>query len=1369
MSPSYKEYFDKTLSLISQLPILGDEKKMSMMDMHDQTLHWDVIYKKMLEFLTKCLYDAQSLKKIYEQASAKPTIQSIAPQETSTPQESIYQPWTNKPYTFTSSNQAYQTTLPSVVSSAVTKTTNSLQQQQQQQQLSSEIKLQYCRVSGESTSAKMSCKSKSKSKNQNLSEDNFDLKGLESYFPRGYHLTSEQEQERKQFSRSVSEQQFHRGQSVQHKQNNLKRSSSYQQIADPNSIIHSTPQQNVDLHSFSSIIDQKEEYSQQTHSCNYYQYDFYENSNQVTASIPQQQQQKQSCKNEQQQGFLPNYSCSTFNPSESPATSILMSTTRSNSTFSVTTSMQVISVVTPPLHQNHSFPGLQITPPPTKVKVSPHSFGSRNQQPPNTSNTKVKKGPNILSVTSFLNQSPQKSDHLNHLHSEPSISSFEVSKAKLLPTTSTTSNSTEFSHGVISDGNNTNSEFMQSSSNNADLLQQISRTDYLESLMDNLNSVETKQSLSSDNNTSFLESSLTEDDANLESSHESSQEFNHETCDSDVQQTYNEMVKQFILYRTKSIVQKKRRKRSSVIKKSPVSEKISIANGKTETAKTQLDTTIIAQPPVSLGKTVINRVNADYQQLSVIQQTLDYQFTQSLDYSKTLDSYQSSSETSRLLARQSTLKSPDRRVVKPISKARVVYKRFNSQLKVLVCTDLEEHRWRTFYGGKTLSKVLQVVDDDDIINQYLENVKTIRMQYKQTEINERSTGLQKNLKRSNDDLFLEKTDEPIAKIKKLPTKKMVDEVLKMFEKKTEYYIGSKDSDNVDNLSCNKIIADKNAMRSEGPSLWTPQNSKEGTVETRIFFGDEYEKEIETLNEKPILPTLSPTMACFQSAVSPLPTSLAPFTVNKLINMHELNSIKELSPNLVKQAFQIAREKLLIPSNLKTYSASPSSDLPQSLDVSFVTTETNIAASTTISNQSSAAAVSTQTTIITDPSQFESTYPKPGKYNITEILSRFKPKQSPSFTTTTEEHTKKLITDQGMDSVEPVVSTSVRRSSRNAISNTQARIQQCQYDYSDEDSQGYDTEDSSYYPDKETINAEKRQKTEPTTSQQQLLREVQSSVLATPNMSPFVNITMFEDFTKSTTTSSSATNLTPSPLLSTTSRSTQLSLNELMKNNPGKVFIVDSSMEQSPSITHSSTMPNDLLTLSNIATQVRDRNVQLKSANRQTVSSSFTVPPPAVNEVVKVQLKNSKVVLRDCAAPKLEEIPQKTTRSTSGLDSYQEYQELARIFEASRILSNQQKSKKDKVPEVKLKDIKPELVKMEETPASKRQKKKKYWYPKKNEASSDQELTIDETREARNQQKRKPLGAYIERKFLFYPIVLNIYTTFDLAPCAGYKI
>ena len=200
----------------------------------------------------------------------------------------------------------------------------------------------------------------------------------------------------------------------------------------------------------------------------------------------------------------------------------------------------------------------------------------------------------------------------------------------------------------------------------------------------------------------------------------------------------------------------------------------------------------------------------------------------------------------------------------------------------------------------------------------------------------------------------------------------------------------------------------------------------------------------------------------------------------------------------------------------------------------------------------------------------------------------------------------------------------------------------------------------------------------------------------------------------------------------------------MKNNPGKVFVLDSSMKASPS-----TMRNDLLTLSNIATQVRDRSLLLNNSNgKSTDAPSFNVPSQPVKKVIKVQLKNSKVVLRDCVIPKLEEVQQNATGSVTSFNRNQEYQDLAGMFEASRILSNQQKNNGEV--------FNSELTKPEEI-GSKRQKKKKYWYPKKNEAS-DQELMVEEGKEARKQVKKNPQGVYFFLFLIYFTPSICIYFT-----------
>ena len=183
-----------------------------------------------------------------------------------------------------------------------------------------------------------------------------------------------------------------------------------------------------------------------------------------------------------------------------------------------------------------------------------------------------------------------------------------------------------------------------------------------------------------------------------------------------------------------------------------------------------------------------------------------------------------------------------------------------------------------------------------------------------------------------------------------------------------------------------------------------------------------------------------------------------------------------------------------------------------------------------------------------------TNPKPareiGKDNLSRILSGFKLKQVS--TTTMGLRTKESRENQGTDSIEESTESKlVRRSRRNAVLNTQARIQQCQIDDSDEDSQGYDTEDSSYLPENEATGVVQQLSTELTTSQQQQQQQQQQSLptearssdivvsLATKlHMSPSVNITKFDKTTltrpTTTTTRYLTTNLIkkPSPSTST---------------------------------------------------------------------------------------------------------------------------------------------------------------------------------------------------------------------------------------------
>ena len=735
-------------------------------------------------------------------------------------------------------------------------------------------------------------------------------------------------------------------------------------------------------------------------------------------------------------------------------------------------------------------------------------------------------------------------------------------------------------------------------------------------------------------------------------------------------------------------------------------------------------------------------------------------------------------------------------VLDQIPKPRRFIKALSGLQKVTQLSGLDKLGSQLVYREERLTKIITVEDEDDLIAHFFK----MRSLMFNTEVSdEQVVMLSEKIDSKVEDTTTTTTTVEVLEISKQPTvssnsstkRLQLDEVLMIFEQE------ALDIQNRETTTAPSASNKSNMINIDGGGFHitpTPtttltqqqQHSNDGTVETHIFFGNDekfssesdvdllspgkhaingmisiYQQELKytandlllqdttnvlpvSVNHKMDHKEIAETAELKQSSIvegspsnkSSLESSLEPPSFSQSIK-----SVKKLNSTLGKS--KIVKTSSLTPFD-KNHKCIPSADLkklfpdaflppPQlkSIDMSyrkpaFSTTKTSKKTTTAPQNNTSNDLTSKIKKVSTGVGLVSRSKPK------VVLVDQIKSSSKPLTTSTRSPSTRSLR------KLPTKKKEAVRRSGRSMV-NTMARIHQCNLDGSsseneneDEDEEEEEITDDSNEEDEdedEDVNIIGSSQDEIKESEEEqplgspTNRKPTSSILNVMNLSPVVNVTDAKHFVN-TTKNFKQQQVSPTTFTTDVveqekhSSDVKSNLQDWLNKRQGKIQIINTPpLAVSPPLpTTAGTSNFNLITLSDMASKIK----------AMESDGSSTLPVNTNNG--GVTLKKSKVVLQDCTSSDLS----KALETSSRLSAIKELSNRR----LNITLDNSSNTLSGKV--VKASDIHTSVV---GTPPAKKQKKKKYWYPKGNELESD-ESPVKSTLPDRSSLKRKAGGSSV---------------------------
>ena len=734
------------------------------------------------------------------------------------------------------------------------------------------------------------------------------------------------------------------------------------------------------------------------------------------------------------------------------------------------------------------------------------------------------------------------------------------------------------------------------------------------------------------------------------------------------------------------------------------------------------------------------------------------------------------------------LSSPCSAVLGQTPKPRRFIKALSGIQKVTQLTDLDKLSAQLVYQLSTeeqrISKSITIEDEDGLIDHFfkMQSLKTDSV------VSDEQVVLSEKIDPEVEDATT--TVEVIEKSRpstmSSSTKRLqLDEVLIMFEQEAldiqnrEATTTRRDKCNMINIGGSLGSIDNKPNSSTAITQQQQQQQKksnDGTVETRIFFGNDeklssesdidllspgkhainglistYQQESdcksndlllqETSKELPISvhhqmdsKDIAETIELKQSLVED--SSNKPSSKSRLHGSLEPPSFSQSIQSVKKLNSTLGKSKMVKTSSLtpfdKNHKCIPSADLKKLFPEAFLPPPQIVVKSLGASNGKKNSSTTKTLKKVTSTTQTNGLTTKLKKVLSAGPVSRSKPKvvlvdqlKQSATSPSTRRSTRKSSAKKR---------EGVRRSGRSMV-NTMARIHQCNFDGSSSTSENEDDVDDDEMTEEEDLNIidssqDETEEEEDVTPLGSPTNRKPASILNEMNLSPVVNVTDAKHIVNTTTNNHQINSSTSTSSVSTSDNATEQkndlisNLQDWLNKRQGKIQIINSPPPMVspplPTTTTSTAASNfNLITLSDLASKIK------------TIDSGGPSPTSSSTTNNSVALKKSKVVLQNCTSSDLTKALETVTASRLS-DIKELSNRRLNINLDNSILGNRLPGKT-----VKASELHPVGV-VVGTPA-KKQKKKKYWYPKGNELESD-ESPLKSTLSDRSNLKRKTGGA-----------------------------